>query len=68
MGTSYRTQQGDFWDTIAWRLWGKEELMHELLRANPEHADVLVFPAGVVLTVPDVNTSTVPQDLPPWMV
>lgn len=68
MGTSYRTQQGDFWDTIAWRLWGKEELMHELLRANPEHADVLVFPAGVVLTVPDVNTSTVPKDLPPWMV
>lgn len=68
MGTSYRTQQGDFWDTIAWRLWGKEELMHELLRANPEHADVLVFPAGVVLTVPDVNTSTVPKNLPPWMV
>ena len=68
MGTSYRTQQGDFWDTIACRLWGKEELMHELLRANPEHADVLVFPAGVVLTVPDVNTSTVPKDLPPWMV
>lgn len=67
MATSYRTQQGDFWDTIAWRLWGKEALMHELLRANPEHADVLVFPAGIVLTVPDVDTSTAPRNLPPWM-
>ena len=46
---SYTTTQGDTWDGIAFRLWGREHLMSALMRANPDHADVLMFPAGVVL-------------------
>ncbi len=68
--TSYTTIQGDTWDGIAFRLWGREHLMNALLQANPDHADTLIFPAGVSLAVPDVDLSTTIQpmtELPPWM-
>lgn len=68
--TTYTTIQGDSWDSIAFRLWGREHLMTALMEANPDHADVLLFPAGVALTVPDVNLSSTMQpitELPPWM-
>ena len=66
------TQAGDGWDSLAKRLWGNERLMHHLMRANPTHMDVLVFPADVVLTVPSFGDSSVPVrrvnlELPPWM-
>ena len=68
MAGKYRTIQGDAWDAIAYRLWGKEHLMHFLLAANPAHMDVLTFPAGVELTVPDLPASaTATAELPPWM-
>lgn len=51
----YTTTQGDAWDTIAYRLFGEERLAHKLMRANPEHLDVLVFSAGVELCVPEIE-------------
>lgn len=68
--TNYTTIQGDTWDGIAFRLWGREHLMDALLQANPDHADVLVFPAGLTLAVPDVDLDATIQtvtELPPWM-
>lgn len=53
MATEYITQQGDCWDAIALRLWGDEHLMDRLIAANIEHMDMLEFPAGVRLNVPD---------------
>ena len=68
MAAKYRTVQGDAWDSIAYKLWGKEHLMHILMAANPSHIDVLVFPAGVELSVPALPTvTTTVKDLPPWM-
>lgn len=67
---SYTTIQGDTWDGIAFRLWGREHLMDALLQANPDHADVLFFPAGLTLAVPDVDLDATIQpvtELPPWM-
>jgi len=67
---SYTTIQGDTWDGIAFRLWGREHLMSALMQANPDHADVLMFPAGVVLNVPEVNPDAFVQpvtELPLWM-
>lgn len=64
---TYTTVQGDTWDAVAYRLWGDEFLMAELLQANPGHADVLVFPAGVLLTVPDVQPRADEKELPVWM-
>lgn len=68
MSKTYRTIQNDAFDAIAYRLWGDEHLAGALIAANPGHADVLLFEAGTVLAVPDVQirpqTST---SLPPWM-
>lgn len=65
MPSSYTTTQGDTWDTIARKLWGKEAMCSALMAANPMHVGAVVFPAGVVLTVPDVEvTATVVT--PPW--
>lgn len=65
--TSYRTIQGDAWDTVAFRLWGRERLAHHLMAANPEHLDVVIFPAGVELAVPDIVVEPETPELPPWM-
>lgn len=67
MATSYRTVQGDCWDSIACALWGSELFMHKLIEANPVYADILVFPAGIELAVPEVTPATVAKGLPPWM-
>lgn len=63
---TYTTTQGDAWDTIAYRLFGEERLAHLLMQANPEHMDVLMFPAGVLLTVPKVAPPQQALKLPPW--
>lgn len=65
---TYLTTQGDTWDSIAYRLWGEERLMDTLLACNPDHADVLIFPAGIHLTLPSaLATRTKKTELPPWM-
>ena len=64
----YRTISGDTWDLIAYRAypkWGRELLMSELMEGNPEHIDTVIFPAGIVLNVPEPDIPT-PKTLPPW--
>ncbi|WP_211746417.1 tail protein X [Paenibacillus sp. Marseille-Q4541] len=62
---NYRTIQGDTWDGIAFSISGKESFMVPLIDANPDHAEVVIFPAGVTLNVPDIPISTA-STLPPW--
>ena len=66
---TYSTQQGDTFDIIAFRLFGDELYMDELIKANFEHRKTLIFGSGVVLNVPEIDTET-PQtsneNLPIW--
>jgi phage tail protein X len=63
--TSYTTIQGDTWDSIAYIQYGDELQMHWLIEANPTHRETVIFPAGVVLNIPDLGvTSRAPA--PPW--
>jgi len=64
---TYTTMQGDAWDAIAYRLWGEERLFVELVQANPEHLDVVLFPAGIVLRVPPKPKRVIRQELPLWV-
>ena len=64
---TYTTRQGDTWDVIAYRLWGRETLMRQLIEANPDYGDVLVFGPDVVLSVPQITVPDKTPDLPPWM-
>jgi len=66
MLSTYTTSQGQAWDQVAKDALGSEKLMHEMLKANPEHRYTVFFSAGTELTVPDVDTTSKPQDLPPW--
>lgn len=64
---TYITKQGDMWDLIAYRMYGNEYKMHVLMDANPDHITTVIFPAGIVLTIPAIDTEK-PQNLPPWKV
>ncbi|MCZ8520123.1 MULTISPECIES: tail protein X [Paenibacillus] len=64
--TEYVTIQGDMWDSIAYKALGSETYMPHLMKANPDHARIAVFSAGVVLQLPVVPTGQAATSLPPW--
>lgn len=65
MANTYRTEQGQTWDIIAFKVYGDEKQMTTLIEANQQHRNVVFFSANVILNVPTINTTrTAP--LPPW--
>lgn len=65
MPKTYTTVQGDMWDGIAYKCYGDESGINALMAANERYVDTVVFPAGIVLTVPGY-TKPVTNVLPPW--
>ncbi len=63
--TEYVTVQGDMWDIIAKKTMGSEYYMTDLIDANPEHREIVIFPANVRLVIPEVSTPE-SKNLPPW--
>lgn len=68
MSKTYNTVQGDMWDSIAYRQLGSVAHMDLLMRQNLQYHDIYIFPAGVVLELPEVNAATdsAGDTLPPW--
>ncbi len=68
MGKTYTTIQGDMWDSIAYRQLGSVAYTDLLMRQNLQYHDVYLFPAGIVLELPEVDTATDSEGntLPPW--
>lgn len=66
MAKIYTTVDGDAFDALALLFYNDEKQASTIIRANPDHCDTLIFPAGVELTIPDVITVTAPETLPPW--
>ncbi|MEK5166219.1 tail protein X [Paenibacillus sp. FSL R5-0527] len=64
--TTYRTIQGDTWDSIAYKVAGTETFMTDLMLANLEHIETVIFPAGVTLNIPDIKIESAADTLPPW--
>ena len=62
---TYTTVSGDTWDIVAYKAYGNEMYMDTLIKANIEYKDTYIFPAGVVLTLPEIEL-TVSESLPPW--
>lgn len=60
----YVTSEGDMWDKIAYEQMGSENYMGELIRNNDDLVDVVVFPSGVEINVPEVDDTQ--TDLPSW--
>ena len=65
LNNTYTTVSGDTWDIVAYKAYGYEMYMDTLIKANIEYKDTYIFPAGVVLTLPEIEL-TVSESLPPW--
>lgn len=64
--TSYATKEGDAFDSIALEYYNNEMLASLIMEANPDRCDVLIFDAGVKLSIPIVDSVEAPDTLPPW--
>jgi len=62
---TYTTKQGDMWDSIAFMQLGDDRFTDRLMDENLKYYDYYIFPAGIVLTLPDIEPD-VPDSLPPW--
>lgn len=65
LNNTYTTVSGDTWDIVAYKAYGNEMYMDTLIKANIEYKDIYIFPAGVVLNLPEIEL-TVSESLPPW--
>ena len=63
-----KTRQGDTWDVLAKKIYGDECFMGELIKANIHFRKTVIFSAGVVLNVPEIDTTSKAYEanLPPW--
>lgn len=67
--TQYLTKDGDTADYIAWKHYGTQagQVVEQLVDANPGLADRgPVLPAGILLTLPDVQPATSAQVVRLW--
>lgn len=63
----YTTIQGDMWDSIAKKVYGTENAMDVLMKANPEHLNVAVFGARVQILLPQFTAQEAASTtVPPW--
>lgn len=62
----YVTKEGDAFDIIALMEYDEEKMAHYIIKENPDYCDVLTFDAGVVLQIPILETTNIPDTLPPW--
>ncbi len=61
---TYTTVQGDMWDMIAYRTLGSVYLTDRLMTANRQYLNFYTFPAGIVLTVPEIEQKSITEGLP----
>ncbi len=64
--STYTTKQGDTWDMISYRLTGSNDQIIPLMQANPGYTETFIFPAGVLLKIPELNSIVDYSVLPPW--
>ncbi|WP_298029679.1 tail protein X [uncultured Dysosmobacter sp.] len=62
---TYTTVQGDMWDRIAYAQLGDVAHTDKLINANLQYREYYLFPAGIVLVLPDIPENT-SNSLPPW--
>lgn len=65
---TYTTVSGQTWDQIAYEVYGDEHLCDAIMDANRELLEYFVFPAGIVLQIPDQESmaTTVSDNYPEW--
>lgn len=64
----YVTSQGETWDMIAHKALGNEKQMNRLISINPDHRNTVIFSAGVLLDIPEIETPVISDPVPPWQI
>lgn len=67
--SKYRSVQGDMWDSIAYKVYGDETKMNILIETNTKYKNIQVFPAGIELNIPELETeeeTLIVPDVPVW--
>lgn len=58
----YTTNNGDTFDIIAKKFYGKERYLDKLIDANQSYKDTVIFSSGVLLNIPEVDTTTTTEE------
>jgi len=62
---TYTTAQGDMWDSIAFSQLGSVSHTDKLINLNRQYREYYIFPAGIVLALPEIEPGAT-DNLPPW--
>ena len=65
MANIYDTEAGDTWNKNAYEQYGSEKYMEQLILANWDKLDVLVFSEGVEIILPELTDEEL-DDTPVW--
>ena len=63
--SEYVAIQGNTWDLISFKYFGSEYHISELILANPDYVDVVIFDGGEKLKIPEINITDTSL-LAPW--
>lgn len=64
----YKTILGDTFDKIALKHYGDEKRAIDIIEANIEYADTIIFSSGVSLNIPKIKEVIAYSNLPPWKI
>lgn len=62
----YTTRLGDTFDELALQVYNNEKMASEIIAANPDYADVIIFEEEVALRIPVFDETYAPETLAPW--
>lgn len=62
----YTTRLGDTFDELALQVYNNEKMASEIIAANPDYADVIIFDEEVTLRIPVFDETVTPETLAPW--
>lgn len=64
--TDYVTSEDETFDSIAFKLYGEEQMRDLLIEYNPDLIPYIFFPAGIVLSAPVVEQVQSIRTKAPW--
>lgn len=63
---NYRTAEDDTFDSIAYAVYGEEQMRDLLFEYNPDYLSYIYFPAGLDLKIPLVEKVESVRTKAPW--
>ena len=62
----YTAKAGEMWDLLAYNLYGSEMRASDLMAANPQLTDIIIFEGDEILNIPEDIETADNSTLAPW--